>query len=87
MYQQLGYHVLAFDYRGFADSSRVYPNEVTMTEDAMAVFNLVEEKLTYLKPRISKIIVHGHSLGTGVASRLGAELSRRGNNHTFTTLL
>ncbi len=81
----LGYHVLAFDYRGYGDSSFAFPDEETMLQDALAAFDFASSRLCPPPPeeeeggsgRAAKIVVHGHSLGTGVATRLGAALSSR----------
>ena len=77
----LGYHVLAFDYRGYGDSSFAFPDEETMLQDALAAFDFASSRICPPPEeedgsgRAAKIIVHGHSLGTGVATRLGAALS------------
>eukprot|EP00088_Acartia_fossae_P069896 TRINITY_DN9224_c0_g1_i2.p1 TRINITY_DN9224_c0_g1~~TRINITY_DN9224_c0_g1_i2.p1 ORF type:complete len:423 (+),score=38.23 TRINITY_DN9224_c0_g1_i2:29-1270(+) len=62
----MGYYVLAFDYRGYADSSPVKLSETSVVTDALAV-------LTWLNSTISAkerplMIVWGHSLGTAIAS-------------------
>ena len=73
--QSLGYYVVTFDYRGFADSSAdVHPNEVTMTEDAKHVWEWIKAKC---HPETKKVVV-AHSLGTGVTSRFAAELVASG---------
>ncbi len=87
IYQTLGYHVLAFDYRGYGDSSFAFPDEETMLQDALAAFDFASSRICPPLPppeeegggsgRAAKIVVHGHSLGTGVATRLGAALSSR----------
>ncbi len=75
----LGYHVLAFDYRGYGDSSFAFPDEETMLQDALAAFDFASSRICPSEEggsgRAAKIVVHGHSLGTGVATRLGAALS------------
>ena len=72
LYQQLsslGYHVVAFDYRGFGDSGGS-PSEVGLLEDLELVWN-------WLLPQVgdAQVFVYGHSLGTAPASKLAAQLS------------
>lgn len=60
MYQllrNLGYHVIAFDYRGYGDSTRIGPTESGVVRDAIAVYNYI------LSVTKSPIIAWGHSLG------------------------
>lgn len=65
---QKGYHVLTFDYRGFANS-KCYPSERGMMEDGQLVWNWIKNKA----PR-SKVYVWGHSLGSAAATYLAKEL-------------
>jgi abhydrolase domain-containing protein 12 len=73
--QTLGYHVLAIDYRAYADSSFCWtPNESSLSHDALSAY-------TWLKERShpeSKVVVWGHSLGSGVTAKLGSVLSTSG---------
>ncbi|KAI8820648.1 Alpha/Beta hydrolase protein [Fimicolochytrium jonesii] len=72
MIQQLGSsHIIAVDYRGFADSDPVYPTEAGVQRDAEATFQWVLSKGI---PQ-HKIFLIGHSLGTGVASYLAHRVS------------
>ena len=71
LFQTMGYHVLAIDYRGYGDSSKVVPNQTTMVEDAQTAFDWLQK---YSHPSTS-IFIWGHSLGTGVASKLTHELT------------
>jgi len=70
----LDYHVICFDYRGYADSSQVLPNETGVVSDAKAVH-------AWLSARTgtSPLVVWGHSLGTAVSSHLVADLCQEGN--------
>ena len=71
-FQELGLVVMAIDYRGYADSDGGFSfqtSERTMSEDAIATYNFLK---SYIHPT-SKIIVWGHSLGTGVTTKLGKE--------------
>jgi len=66
---KLDFHVFAIDYRGYGDSSGV-PSENILAEDAHAIYNYVRTQAPS-----KDIYVWGHSMGTGVAARLVAELS------------
>ena len=67
-WRQLGFAVLAVDYRGFGQSSDVSPTEEYAYEDAEAAWRYLET----LAPGRQRLIV-GHSLGGAI----GAELARR----------
>ena len=67
-WRQLGFAVLAVDYRGFGKSSDVAPTEAYAYEDAEAAWDY----LARLAPQRPRFIV-GHSLGGAIA----AELARR----------
>ncbi|AAQ59539.1 alpha/beta hydrolase [Chromobacterium violaceum] len=62
-----GYSVLAIDYRGFGQSTKMLPNENSVTEDAMAAWD-------YLKTLSDSKNFHGiygHSLGSAIAINIG----------------
>ncbi|KAK3893423.1 hypothetical protein Pcinc_002762 [Petrolisthes cinctipes] len=69
MLRRQDYHVIAFDYRGYADSSPVTPSETGLVADTKAM-------LAYLQSKAgrSPIIVWGHSLGTGVSCHAVADV-------------
>ncbi len=68
--RRLGYHVLCFDYRGYADSSQdVMPTKRGVVVDGRAMYDHVRS----LSGR-SPVFVWGHSLGTAVASQVVADL-------------
>jgi len=68
--QAMDYHVIAVDYRGYADSASAIPlSEEGVITDAKAAYSYIKKH-----SHDSKIIVWGHSLGTGVASRAVSEL-------------
>ncbi|HET7401161.1 MAG TPA: alpha/beta fold hydrolase [Usitatibacter sp.] len=67
-WRQLGFSVLAVDYRGFGKSTDVAPSEAYAYEDAEAAW----EELARLAPGRRRFIV-GHSLGGAIAT----ELARR----------
>ena len=65
---------MAPDYRGYADSSggfRFQTSETTMAVDAKISYYFLKK---YIHPN-SKVIVWGHSLGTGVTAKLGKYIS------------
>ncbi len=67
-WRQLGFAVLAVDYRGFGKSSDVAPTEAYAYEDAEAAWDHIAK----IAPGRARYIV-GHSLGGAIA----AELARR----------
>jgi len=69
IFQSMQYHVISFDYRGYADSSEVLMTEQGVVTDAKAVY-LHVKKLAKSSP----VFIWGHSLGTGVASATVSEL-------------
>ncbi|XP_063701231.1 lysophosphatidylserine lipase ABHD12 isoform X2 [Culicoides brevitarsis] len=73
MYQTLraqGYHVIAFDYRGFGDSSSLGPSARAVVLDAKNVYKYIVEKTE------NPILIWGHSLGTGIGTHLLTELQQ-----------
>ena len=56
--QKLNYHIICFDYRGYADSSPMTPSKTGVVDDALRVYEHTK-KLAKDVP----IIVYGHSLG------------------------
>ncbi|KAG6865507.1 hypothetical protein C0991_001937 [Blastosporella zonata] len=70
---RLGTNVLAIDYRGYADSTGT-PSEQGLVTDARAAWDwLLKEGA-----KEEDILLVGHSLGTGVASQLAAQLYDEG---------
>ena len=67
----MGYHVLAIDYRGYGDSSKQTPSQTSMVEDGHAAFHWIQK---HSHPS-SSIFIWGHSLGTGVTSKLAHVLT------------
>ena len=64
-------HLLAVDYRGFGDSSPILPTEETLCLDSLAAYQWLINK--GVDPE--KIIITGHSLGSGIATHLAKHLS------------
>jgi uncharacterized protein len=67
--QELGFSVLAIDYRGFGKSTRELPSEQTAYEDARAAWDWLARE----HPRHARY-VFGHSLGGAVAIDLAAHV-------------
>jgi len=70
---RVNYHVVALDYRGYGDSVGFAENETDLVEDAKAVYSWIKDRVTS-----GRILLWGHSLGTGVAAHLADELVSRG---------
>ena len=68
--QELGFSVLAIDYRGFGKSSPGLPSEATAYEDARTAWDWLANKYPD-SPRY----IFGHSLGGPIAIHLAAEVS------------
>lgn len=67
-WHELGFNVLAVDYRGFGKSTELLPSEQTATEDARLAF----EELKRRQPDPARRYVYGHSLGGALAIDLAA---------------
>ena len=68
--QELGFSVLAIDYRGFGKSSKTLPSEQMAYEDARAAWDWLAAKYT-ATPRY----IFGHSLGGAIAIELASTVS------------
>ncbi|KAI8900610.1 Alpha/Beta hydrolase protein [Globomyces pollinis-pini] len=64
-------HVVAIDYRGFGDSTFALPTEEGLKIDALAAYDWIVAQ--GVDP--SRIIIVGHSLGSGVATDLAHTIS------------
>jgi len=73
LYEGLSANVVTFDYRGFADSEGV-PSEEGLVRDARAVWDWTVAQ----GADPARIALLGHSLGSGVATRLALELQKQG---------
>ena len=67
--QELGFSVLAIDYRGFGKSTRVLPSETMAYEDARAAWDWLAARYPQ-RPRY----IFGHSLGGAIAIDLAAQV-------------
>jgi len=82
--QELGFAVLAIDYRGFGKSTQELPSEKSSYEDARAAWDWLAKKYPD-RPRY----IFGHSLGGPIAINLATEVSdERGTivESTFTSI-
>ena len=82
--QELGFSVLAIDYRGFGKSTQALPSEASAAEDARAAWDWLAEKYPD-RPRY----IFGHSLGGPIAIGLAADVTdERGTivEGTFTSI-
>lgn len=67
-WHELGFNMLAIDYRGFGDSAPLLPSEDSAFEDVLAGF----DELRRRQPDPTRRFVYGHSLGGALAVRLAA---------------
>ena len=74
MFTSLGLNVLTFDYRGFGESGGK-PTEKGLYEDATQVYNYLIQSRN-IQPE--RIIIYGHSLGSGVAVDLASRVPAGG---------
>lgn len=82
--RELGFNVVAVDYRGFGKSEAESPSEEKSYEDALAAWRWIAEKFPN-QPRL----IFGHSLGGAIAIDLAARVSdERGTlvEGTFTSI-
>jgi uncharacterized protein len=68
-WHQLGFTVLAIDYRGFGQSTDSLPSEVLVAEDAHAAWAWLAKQ----RPGAARY-VFGHSLGAAIAVQLAADV-------------
>lgn len=67
-----GYHVVAFDYRGYGDSD-CSASEVGLLEDSHLVWNWIRSNAPN-----ARVYLWGHSLGTSAATSLAEKLTMQG---------
>ncbi len=82
--QELGFSVLAIDYRGFGKSTNELPSEASAYEDARAAWDWLATKYPD-RPRY----IFGHSLGGPIAINLATEVSDESGTiveSTFTSI-
>lgn len=64
----LGYDVLAFDYRGWGISTNITPTEEGILEDTKAVHGWMLNRIG--ASNASRLVFYGHSLGSATATQL-----------------
>lgn len=86
LYQRLGLHVFAFDYRGYGHS-RGIPTEPGTYRDARAAFEVVRSQ--YGDCEEPPVVVFGRSLGGAIAVRLAMDKPIKGLivEATFTSIV
>lgn len=68
---ELDYHVITFDYRGYADSTYESPTALGLSSDARFMYDWLLRQPGVTRQRV---VIWAHSLGTAVAVRMLAEL-------------
>jgi len=69
--RNLGFSVLAIDYRGFGDSPGGLPSEASVYEDSQVAW----QRLVQLQPNADKRFIYGHSLGGAIAVDLARHIT------------
>lgn len=72
--RDLGINLFAFDYRGYGDSTGA-PDEAGVYEDARASYDYLTRQRGV---PASRVVIFGHSLGTGVAVELATQVAAAG---------
>lgn len=70
--RNLGFSVLAIDYRGFGESPGGLPSEASVYEDAQVAW----QRLVQLQPNADKRFIYGHSLGGAIAVDLAQRIAK-----------
>jgi pimeloyl-ACP methyl ester carboxylesterase len=68
--RQAGFAIVAVDYRGWGDSTRIVPDEASITADALLAFGELQRR----QPDARRRVIFGHSMGGAVAVRLASTL-------------
>ncbi|XP_056637294.1 lysophosphatidylserine lipase ABHD12-like isoform X1 [Diorhabda sublineata] len=66
------FHVIAFDYRSYGDSTNDQPSETKLVKDCIFIYNWVAERTK------GSLFVWGHSLGTSLSLHSLSILQKRG---------
>lgn len=68
--RELGFHILALDYRSYGDSTPTTMSEAGVVRDAIAVYKYITDVTK------QPVFVWGHSLGTGILAHMMAALEQ-----------
>ncbi|KAL4707477.1 hypothetical protein ACJJTC_000229 [Scirpophaga incertulas] len=75
-FQKMDFHTIAFDYRGYGDSTNLHPSEDGVVEDALLVYDWLQNTVATAKEK-PPVFVWGtffryylHILGTGISSHM-----------------
>jgi uncharacterized protein len=68
--REVGFSVLAVDYRGWGDSTTIVPDENSITADAAVAWAELQRR----QPDAARRVIYGHSMGGAVAVRLASNL-------------
>lgn len=71
-WQQLGFNVLAVDYRGFGKSTEILPSEASAADDARVALAELKRR----QPDPARRFLYGHSLGGALAIELASGFSQ-----------
>ncbi|KAJ0170573.1 hypothetical protein K1T71_013944 [Dendrolimus kikuchii] len=74
VFQQMDFHTIAFDYRGYGDSTNLKPSEDGVVEDSLIVYDWLYSTIIKGDKRPA-VFVWGHSLGTAISSHLLGNLT------------
>ncbi len=69
-WRDLGFNVLAVDYRGFGKSTEILPSEESASADTRAAFDELKRR----QPDAGRRYVYGHSLGGALAIELASQV-------------
>ncbi|XP_038217203.1 lysophosphatidylserine lipase ABHD12-like isoform X2 [Zerene cesonia] len=78
-FQKMDFHTIAFDYRGYGDSTNIQPSESGVVEDSLVVYDWLHTTIQTGHGRPA-VFVWGHSLGTGISSHLLGNLEELSKN-------
>ncbi|KAJ2943062.1 hypothetical protein O0L34_g18753 [Tuta absoluta] len=80
LFQNINYHVISFDYRGYGDSTMVRPTEAGVVEDTFEVYSWLQSVIN--KENRPTVLIWGHSLGTAVIANMLANMAKLSNERS-----
>ncbi|OKH11246.1 alpha/beta hydrolase [[Limnothrix rosea] IAM M-220] len=83
---QSGFNVLMVNYRGYGESSNIFPNEQRVYEDAATAYEFLRQQ-KHILPK--DLLIYGHSLGGAIAVELATRYECAGLflESTFASML